>query len=269
MMPPEPPEPPEPPWETEVALPKIELAMAIAPPPAPPPPPIDCARIPGELISTVVMEPESRTLTAPPLPPPPPLPPVEWAEPPNSVFDLDLAKPPIPPPPPMDWARMPTAPPAVSFCGVVLKPAVHPPPVQMAPLLLTCTAPAVPPPPPLPPMAVESPPLATAMPPEPPPPPIDWVEMPIADEPYTAIACVLLTVTELPIPAVPPLAPNACSPASAPALPPPPPTDWATRPNEPTALQLLVRVSEQSARLGLPTVILPELLMATQLALPP
>ena len=43
--------------------------MATAPPPEPPPPPIDCARMPGELISTVVIEPMLRTLTAFPSPP--------------------------------------------------------------------------------------------------------------------------------------------------------------------------------------------------------
>ena len=91
MMLPLPPPPPVPPCATDVASPRNDVAIAIAPPALPPPPPTDWVKIAAELISTVCIDPVLSTATSPPLPPLPPLPPVAWADPPKIDFDFALA----------------------------------------------------------------------------------------------------------------------------------------------------------------------------------
>ena len=80
--------------------------------------------------------------------------------------------------------------------------------VVIAPLLVTETAPPLPPLEPLPPSETRPP----ELPPPPPPPPMLWAKMPYALAPPVVIEPALFTVTWPPSPALAPLLPNATMP---------------------------------------------------------
>ena len=201
----------------------LEPALAAtAIPPLPPPPPIDWAVIPEERCPSVVKSESLLTVTLLLPAPVPPFPPSETLAVTGKVMPAfaAIAIPPFPPPPPIDCATI--AEESSPFVLISL------------PEEVTATEPPSPPSAPLPPIAtLTNPPTATLMLPLPPPPPMDCARIPAASlEPSVVIVPLLSTVTDLASFPVPPFPPIDTIPTVKPALPPPPPIDWATIPLE-------------------------------------